>query len=142
MYEYNIKLHFKERCYVSVDFIHVAIKKYITVYGNWIFNIIYLFRKATRGLEHISYKGALLSTLLHATVYIYIYMFLHNLLNVLVQIANKMGLQKKIIYWRLPLDTNLSQLNQVHYLIFYIATYTPVATQQKWSNNETTAVQM
>jgi hypothetical protein len=32
------------------------------------------------------------STLLHATVY----MFLHNLLNVLVQIANKMGLQKKI----------------------------------------------
>jgi hypothetical protein len=32
------------------------------------------------------------STLLHATVYI----FLHNLLNVLVQIANKMGLQKKL----------------------------------------------
>jgi hypothetical protein len=31
------------------------------------------------------------STLLHATVY----MLLHNLLNVLVQIANKMGLQKK-----------------------------------------------
>jgi hypothetical protein len=31
------------------------------------------------------------STLLHATVY----MFLHNLLNVLVQIANKIGLQKK-----------------------------------------------
>jgi hypothetical protein len=31
-----------------------------------------------------------LSTLLHATVY----MFLHNLLNVLVQIANKMELQK------------------------------------------------
>jgi hypothetical protein len=31
------------------------------------------------------------STLLHATVY----MFLHNLLNVLVQIANKMALQKK-----------------------------------------------
>jgi hypothetical protein len=30
------------------------------------------------------------STFLHATVY----MFLHNLLNVLVQIANKMGLQK------------------------------------------------
>jgi hypothetical protein len=32
------------------------------------------------------------STLLHATVY----MFLHNFLNVLVQIANKMGLQKKL----------------------------------------------
>jgi hypothetical protein len=31
------------------------------------------------------------STVLHATVY----MFLHNFLNVLVQIANKMGLQKK-----------------------------------------------
>jgi hypothetical protein len=27
---------------------------------------------------------------------IHVYMFLHNLLNVLVQIANKMGLQKKI----------------------------------------------
>jgi ribosomal protein L32E len=50
-----------------------------------------LFPKATRGLEPIGYRGALLSTLLHATVY----MFLHNLLNVLVQIANKMGLQKK-----------------------------------------------
>jgi hypothetical protein len=32
------------------------------------------------------------STLLHATVN----MFLRNLLNVLVQIANKMGLQKKL----------------------------------------------
>jgi hypothetical protein len=32
------------------------------------------------------------STLLHATVY----MFLHNLLNVLVQIASKMGLQKTL----------------------------------------------
>jgi hypothetical protein len=45
-----------------------------------------------RGLEPISYRGALLSTLLHATLY----MFLHNLLNVLVQIANKMGLQRKM----------------------------------------------
>jgi hypothetical protein len=44
-------------------------------------------------MESISYRGALLSTLLHATVY----MFLHNLLNVLVQIANKMGLHKKRI---------------------------------------------
>jgi hypothetical protein len=50
-----------------------------------------LFPKATRGLNLISYRGVLVSTLLHATVY----MFLHNLLNVLVQIANKMGLQKK-----------------------------------------------
>jgi hypothetical protein len=32
-------------------------------------------------------------TLLHATVY----MFLHNLLNVLVHIANKMGLQKNVM---------------------------------------------
>jgi ribosomal protein L32E len=48
--------------------------------------------KATRGLEPISYRGVLVSTLLHATVY----MFLHNLLNVPVQIANKMGLQKKL----------------------------------------------
>jgi hypothetical protein len=34
------------------------------------------------------------STLVHATVY----MFLHNLLHGLVLIANKMGLQKKISY--------------------------------------------
>jgi hypothetical protein len=33
------------------------------------------------------------STLLHTTVY----MFLHKLLNVLVQIANKIGLQKTFI---------------------------------------------
>jgi hypothetical protein len=39
--------------------------------------------KATRGLEPISYRAALLSILLH------------SLLNVLIQIANKMGLQKK-----------------------------------------------
>jgi hypothetical protein len=50
-----------------------------------------LFPKATTDLEPISYRAALLSTLLHATVY----MFLHNLLNVLVQIANTMGLQIK-----------------------------------------------
>jgi hypothetical protein len=43
-----------------------------------------------KSLEPISYRGALVSTLLHATVY----MFLQNLLNLLVQIANKMGLQK------------------------------------------------
>jgi hypothetical protein len=42
------------------------------------------------GFEPISYRGAVLSTLLHATVYIY--MFLHHLLNVLVQIANKIFL--------------------------------------------------
>jgi hypothetical protein len=42
-------------------------------------------------LEPISYRGALLSTLLHATVYV----FLQNLLNVLVQISNKMGFKKK-----------------------------------------------
>jgi hypothetical protein len=34
------------------------------------------------------------TTLLHATVY----MFLHNLLNVLVQIANKVGFQKKVYF--------------------------------------------
>jgi hypothetical protein len=50
-----------------------------------------LIPKATRGVEPISCRGALLSTLLHATAY----MFLHNLLHVLVQITNKIGLQKK-----------------------------------------------
>jgi translation initiation factor IF-1 len=40
--------------------------------------------------DPLSYRGALLSTLLHATVY----MFLHNFLNVLVHIANKMRFKK------------------------------------------------
>jgi hypothetical protein len=44
-----------------------------------VYFVKFLFPKATRGFEPISYRGALLSTLLH------------NLLNVLVQIANKMG---------------------------------------------------
>jgi hypothetical protein len=88
---------------------------------------VYLFPKATRGFEPVSYRGALLSTLLHATVYMFlqnllnvlvqsfepnsyrgvllstllhatVYMFLQNLLNVLVQIANKMGLHTKETY--------------------------------------------
>jgi hypothetical protein len=46
--------------------------------------------KATRGLEPISYRGVLVSTLLHATVT----MFLHNLLNVLVQIADRIKFKK------------------------------------------------
>jgi ribosomal protein L32E len=48
------------------------------------------FPEATTGLEPIGYRGVLLSTLLHATVYV-----THNLLNVLVQIANKMGFKRK-----------------------------------------------
>jgi hypothetical protein len=48
-------------------------------------------QKPQEALNLIIYRGVLVSTLLHATVY----MFLHNLLNVLVHIANKMGLQKK-----------------------------------------------
>jgi hypothetical protein len=57
--------------------------------------VFYLKLNSTlRGLEPSSYRGALVSTLLHATVY----MFLHNLLNVLVQIANtrKIRLQMKL----------------------------------------------
>jgi hypothetical protein len=48
--------------------------------------------EATRGLEPISYRGVLVSTLLHATVYV----LLHNLINVLVQTANKMGFKKNL----------------------------------------------
>jgi hypothetical protein len=44
-----------------------------------------------RGLEPVSYRGALLSSLLHA---LYTF-FLHNFLNVLIQIISKIGLQKK-----------------------------------------------
>jgi hypothetical protein len=48
---------------------------------------------ATTGLVPIGYRGALLSSLLQVNVYSYV---THNLLNVLVQIANKMGLKKYI----------------------------------------------
>jgi hypothetical protein len=48
-----------------------------------------LIRISTTGLEPIGYRGALLSSLLQVYVYI-----THNLLNVLVQIANKMGFKK------------------------------------------------
>jgi hypothetical protein len=41
------------------------------------------------GLVPIDYRGAMLSSLLHVTVYV-----THNLLNVLVQIANKIGFKK------------------------------------------------
>jgi hypothetical protein len=52
---------------------------------------MYWYTKSHKSpLEPISYRGALLSTLLHVTVY----KFIHNSLNVLVQIANKMELQK------------------------------------------------
>jgi hypothetical protein len=47
------------------------------------------FPKATTGLEPIGYRGALLSSVLQVSVYV-----THNLLNVLVQIANKMGFKK------------------------------------------------
>jgi hypothetical protein len=40
----------------------------------------------------IGYRGALLSSLLHVYVYV-----THNLLNVLVQISNKMGLKNILI---------------------------------------------
>jgi hypothetical protein len=46
------------------------------------------------------------STLLHATVY----MFLHNLLNALVQIANKMGLQKNIVCVSAVMSQHITQL--------------------------------
>jgi hypothetical protein len=44
-----------------------------------------------RGFEPVTYRGVLVSALLHVIVYV----FLCNLLNVLVQIANNMVLQKK-----------------------------------------------
>jgi hypothetical protein len=34
-------------------------------------NLTAVFPRATRGLEPISYRGALLNTFLHATVYVY-----------------------------------------------------------------------
>jgi hypothetical protein len=52
------------------------------------YSFLLVFPKSTRSLEPISYR-ALLSTLLHATVYVYT-----QFANVLVQIASKRGLQK------------------------------------------------
>jgi hypothetical protein len=46
------------------------------------------------------------STLLHGTVY----MFLHSLLNVLVQIANTMGLQKNLMSYEKSKVTNICRL--------------------------------
>jgi hypothetical protein len=46
--------------------------------------------KATTGFVPIGYREALLSSLLQVNVYV-----AHNLLNVLVQIANKMGLHNE-----------------------------------------------
>jgi hypothetical protein len=68
-----------------------------------------LFPITTRDFETISYRGALLSTLLHAIVYV----FLHNLLNVLVQIAKKMGLHKKT-YFGLVLDRDQVDASYEH----------------------------
>jgi hypothetical protein len=48
------------------------------------------YSTATTGLKPIDYRGALLSSLLQVNVYI-----THNLLIVLVQIANKMGSKRK-----------------------------------------------
>jgi hypothetical protein len=53
----------------------------------WLLLYIYL---ATTDLVPTGYRGELLSSLLHVNVYV-----THNLLNVLVQIANKMGFKKK-----------------------------------------------
>jgi hypothetical protein len=58
------------------------------------------------------YICKILSTLLH------VYMFLHNLLNALVQIANKMGLQKKI-YLIITLETS-RHLNIPYYMMYEV----------------------
>jgi hypothetical protein len=47
-----------------------------------------------------------MSTLLRAIVYV----FLHNLLNVLVQIANKMGLQKKVCPVSITLNSDFTNM--------------------------------
>jgi hypothetical protein len=51
--------------------------------------VLWPFPIATRGFEPISYRGALLSTFLRATVYA-----LYNLLNLPNQTVSKMGLQR------------------------------------------------
>jgi hypothetical protein len=62
------------------------------------------YLSTTRGFETVSYRGALLSTLLHAAVYVFICLF-HILLNALARVANKMGLRK-----------NASRISSVHYM--------------------------
>jgi hypothetical protein len=48
--------------------------------------VFIILHEATTGLEPIGYRGALLSSLLQVNIYV-----THDLLNILVQIANKMG---------------------------------------------------
>jgi hypothetical protein len=66
-----------------------------------------LLPKATTGLEPIGYRGALLSSLLHVTVYV-----TRNLLNALVQIANKMGFKRKKSSSEYPCGGGLEYLHR------------------------------
>jgi small-conductance mechanosensitive channel len=65
--------------------LEVSVDITLSLYTHYYFSKVY-------GFEPISYRGVLLGTLLHAIVHAFIRL-LHSLLNVLVQIANKMGLQ-------------------------------------------------
>jgi hypothetical protein len=72
------------------------------------------FPRATKGLEPItrSYRDALLSTLLHDIVYV-----LQNLLNLILQIANKMGLQQ--IYHRFVISIYLRSFYFCNYISWF-----------------------
>jgi hypothetical protein len=63
------------------------------------------FPEATEGLVPMSFRRSLLNPLIHAIVWIF-----HNFLNVLVETANKMGLQKS--------NGHLSKHNIMRYQAF------------------------
>jgi hypothetical protein len=78
-----------------ITIIMVLEANFAFVFIQLIFHFLYLniYVKTTPGLVPISYRGALLSSLLHVNVYV-----THNLLNVLVEIANKMGLNNTSVF--------------------------------------------
>jgi hypothetical protein len=79
--------------FTAFTILHVSIKpttSFLLVLRSGMMELHMSFPKALTGLVPIGYRGALLSSLLHVTVYV-----THNLMNVLVQIANKIGFKKK-----------------------------------------------
>jgi hypothetical protein len=76
---------------------------------------MHLVTKATTGLVSISYREALLRTLLQP-----LHTFAHNLLNVLVQITNKMGLQKILSLSLLPYNVSAALQHLWYYRLFSI----------------------
>jgi hypothetical protein len=86
-----IRQAFREKAYtISPNSPRLIIRRQVKSKIKSMLIIFFLyFPKATTGLVAIGYRGVLLSSLLQVNVHV-----THSLLNVLVQIANKMGSKK------------------------------------------------